>query len=103
MSNQRSKSWGHAAGVLPEDQRGYTVRGVWFTYWCAGKCPDPATHWTAYSYVTGRSGRVSHVTRKVCQRHAEQFATRHGIQVTDDAPRPTATQTIIGQQLAGEQ
>lgn len=108
MKNQRSKSWGHAAGVLPDTDRGYAFRDAgqdrWIHFQCAApKCAEPVTHWTSYRYVTGKAGSVSHATRKVCEHHAQQFASRQGIGISSEPPRPTATQTIIGQFLAGEQ
>lgn len=103
MSHQGSKSWGHAAGVLPEADRSYRWDGeIWWLACASPRCENQVSHWTSYSYVTGRAGRVTRATRKVCEHHAEQFASKHGIPVAEEPPAPTATQTIIGEFVSGQ-
>lgn len=95
-------AWGHAAGVLPVDQATYTDHtGAQVLYLCAAGrgCDWPATHWTGYRYAVARPARILQETRKVCEHHAGQFASRYGIVVTTEPPAPTVTQTIIGQFL----
>jgi hypothetical protein len=91
-------SWGHAVRRLTEDETARYVKHGWA---CAsGKCREPATHFTEYSYVTGRSGRTSFSTRRACTVHAERFAAKHEIEITD-APRPVhASETAAGQALS---
>jgi hypothetical protein len=105
VSHQGSKSWGPAAGTLPAEDRYYRWQGVLNEFACvAGRdCPDAASHWTAYCYTTGRTGSTVQATRKVCERHAWQFATKHNITVTTEPPRPTTTQTVIGEFLTDSQ
>ena len=98
-----SRSWGHAAGVLSDEQRYYTwEREPGQPVLCSRpKCSEPVSHWTRYEYVTGQAGRVSHATRKVCAGHAQRFAEKHGIDITDEPPTPTASQAMTGQFFAG--
>ncbi|MBO0683144.1 MAG: hypothetical protein J2P45_08320 [Candidatus Dormibacteraeota bacterium] len=78
-----SESWGHRVRILPQKERERLVR-----LQCAsGRCTNEATHATSYNYVTGRSGRVSWAERKVCLEHAQRFADKHGVEITE-APAP---------------
>lgn len=79
------RSWGHAVWPMGEqDQRFYASQG-WGACSTRG-CDRPPTHWTNYSYVTGRAGRVSNATRRACGEHAERFAKKHGAAVLDSTP-----------------
>jgi hypothetical protein len=40
---------------------------------------QPATHIATYSYVTGRAGRTSWASKRICDDHAAAFAKKHGI------------------------
>jgi hypothetical protein len=40
---------------------------------------EPATYEHSYSYVTGRSGRVSWAAKLICGQHAEKTARQYGI------------------------
>ncbi len=88
-----STSRGHAVRRLTEQEirlnseRGYTCS--------SGKCKNPPTHATRYSYVTGRAGRVSWSEREVCTPHAEKFAAKHGIEITDAAKPQHALQRLL--------
>ena len=54
---------------------------------CAtGKCRQDATHETAWSYVTGRAGRVSSQRRMVCDEHAAAFRAKHDLPEPEAAP-----------------
>lgn len=91
-------SWGHAVRRLTEDEVARYASHGWVC--TAGKCREPVTHLTEYSYVTGRAGRTSWAARKVCAAHAEKFAAKHEVEVTD-APRPVhASETAVGQALS---
>lgn len=77
-------SWDHAVRRLTEEEIAFRVRQDWPC--STGKCRETVSHATSYRYVTGRGGRVSFSERLVCAAHAERFAAKHEVEVTD-APR----------------
>lgn len=95
-----SNSWGREVNRLTEDQLALYARHDWTC--AAGKCKEPPTHLTTYSYVTGRAGRVSFASRRACTAHAEAFAAKHGIEITDRAPAAHASETAVEQALGGQ-
>lgn len=103
-----SNSWGHAAGTLhprqiPHEYVDWTDKSKGTVpYRCSSRgCNEPVTHWTSYRYVTGRAGRVSSATKKTCLAHAERFATKYGIEVTQAPAVPTESQAMVSQFLGG--
>jgi hypothetical protein len=76
-AEEQDKRHGEISG-----QEGY----AWSTICRMPKCRERATCETQYSYVTGRTGRVSWAAKVVCTGHAEKFAAKHGVEITD-APR----------------
>lgn len=88
-----SQSWGHAVRRLTEAQAALDALHDWKCR--TGKCGEPVTHITQYSYVTGRAGRVSFSQRRVCTGHAERFAAKHEIEIAD-APKPDEPATAAG-------
>lgn len=82
-ATRRGTSWGHAAGRLEESDPYYRPLGTQPLVCSWPKCGQPVTHWTSYRYVTGRAGRVSRATKHVCEVHAQRFADKHGLEITD--------------------
>ena len=86
-------SWGHAVRRITEDEAARYAKLGWAC--SSGKCREPTTHFTEYSYVTGRAGRTSFATRRACTAHAEAFAAKHEIQVTDAPPSRHASEDAL--------
>lgn len=85
-------------GVLADADR----QGYYADLACSfPKCREITTHWTSYRYVTGRQGRVSHATKRVCEVHARRFAEKHDITISPARPSPTATQAMVTEFLTG--
>lgn len=81
-----ANSWGHVARRLGADELAVVRAGSAYHRTCrAPKCEEPVTHATQYNYVTGRAGRTSWASRYVCTGHAEKFAARHGVEITEAA------------------
>ncbi|HEY3035151.1 MAG TPA: bifunctional DNA primase/polymerase [Streptosporangiaceae bacterium] len=70
-------SWGHIVRALTADEIAFNTRHGWPC--TTRKCREPVTFAVRYSYVTGRSGRVSDSERRVCTTHAAKFAATHGL------------------------
>ena len=93
-----SRSWGHAVHRLADAEmaRMEQMAGTYYGTCRALKCQEPVTHITQYSYVTGRHGRTSWSERRVCTGHAEKFAAKHGIEITEGLPpREHAMQRML--------
>lgn len=103
-----SRSWGHEVRRLAEaeiaenerrDKHSAEVFGRddyrYNTLCRMPKCKESATHQVRYSYVTGRAGRTSWAAKDVCTGHAEKFAAKHAVEITDAPPREHATQQAI--------
>ena len=73
-----TRSWGHAIRPLTEQEQA-TAAGTGRATCATGRCTEQATHLATYSYITGRSGRVSSAARGVCTPHAEKFAAQHNL------------------------
>ena len=103
-----SNSWGHEARRLTEaeiarlerqDEHSAQVfgrEGYDYNRTCkTPRCAEHATHEIRYSYVTGRAGRVSWAAKNICTGHAEKFAAKHGIEITDAPPQEHASQRAL--------
>jgi hypothetical protein len=103
-----SNSWGHAVRRLTgdeiaraeqHDKHSAEVFGredyAYDTICRTPKCRERVAYEIRYSYVTGRAGRVSWAAKNVCAQHAERFAAKHGIEITDAPPREHASQQAI--------
>jgi hypothetical protein len=63
---------------------------------------EPATYVSSYNYVTGRAGRVSWASKRICAQHAEQFAAKHGIDLASVATQAERPKHALGRLLDGE-
>jgi hypothetical protein len=103
-----SKSWGHAVRRLTEDELARARRqdehsagvfgreGYAYETICRmPKCGERIACEIRYSYVTGRAGRTSWAAKNVCTGHAEKFAAKHGVEITDTPPQEHASQQMI--------
>jgi predicted secreted protein len=102
------RSWGHEVRRLTEDEiaraekqdeRGAEIfkrEGYAYTTICRmPKCRERITCEIRYSYVTGRAGRTSWAAKNVCTGHAEKFAAKHGVEITDAPAQEHASQQAI--------
>jgi hypothetical protein len=93
------RSWGHAIRRLTDDEIAFVrARHAWWiakypdwpyrpgTACRTGKCDEDATHAVSYSYVTGRSGRVTWAEKRVCGGHAEKFRVKHDLPEAETLP-----------------
>jgi hypothetical protein len=88
-----SNSWGHALEQLSvqrlfdlarSDARTEARGGTYFYGTCTiGRVThnEPATYVSSYNYVTGRAGRVSWASKRICADHAVRFAAKHGLDI----------------------
>lgn len=103
-----SNSWGHAVRRLAEaevarakeqDEHSAEVfrrEGYRYSTVCRmPKCQEWISHEITYNYVTGRAGRVSWAAKDVCTGHAEKFAAKNGVEITDATPQERASQQAI--------
>lgn len=106
-----SNSWGHAVSRLTAediacaermDRHSAEIFGAigrerepYYTVCRMPKCRERITCEVRYSYVTGRAGRTSWAAKNVCTGHAEKFAAKHGVEITDGEPREHASQQMI--------
>ena len=103
-----SRSWGHAVRPLAEAEIARAERqdehsavtfgkeGYRYSTVCRmPKCKEQISHEITYNYVTGRAGRVSWAAKDVCTGHAEKFAAKNGVEITDAPPQEHASQQAI--------
>lgn len=87
------ESWGHSVRILPPEERERLVRSG--LKCSSGRCTKEATHATSYNYVTGRSGRVSWAERSACREHADRFAAKHQVEITEAAAPQHASERAL--------
>jgi len=96
------ESWGHTLERLSADRLAelertaarLRLRGRQYKSCTVGRMDhlQPATYVATYNYVTGRAGRVSWASKRLCDDHAAKFAAKHGIDlaavpVQDERPK----------------
>lgn len=74
-----SASWNHTLVAMTDEHAESYARRGWTC--SAPKCPDRAVFEARFDSVTGRAGRVNTRRKCLCDRHAEQFATKNGLTV----------------------
>lgn len=103
-----SNSWGHTVRPLTEaeitralEQDKHSAEifhrdGYRYDSVCRmPKCKETISHQITYNYVTGRAGRVSWAAKDVCTGHAEKFAAKNGVEITDAPASVHASQQAI--------
>lgn len=103
-----SRSWGHAVRRLTDaeitravqhDKHGAEIFHrpdyAYDSVCRMPKCKERISHQITYNYVTGRAGRVSWAAKDVCTGHAEKFAAKNGVEITDAPAREHATQQAV--------
>ena len=63
-------------------------RGEFWSSCSAPLCEGRPLYQATYDYVTGRAGRVSFARKEYCEKHAQGYAAKHGLELVPSAVQP---------------